>query len=359
MLARQFIPIGANVLKNSAKPLFTLLSYNLLSPSYMWPQVYTYVPEKYKDWNYRHKLLEQELLDKYRADIMCLQELTSEDYSNFWKKTLQTNMNYGSNYIAKTPPQYWKRPVEQMDGVGIFYNLDKFEFISRSGIYLNQLLGVFSNNELEYLEKKPVTLTDGAGNQVGEQSLLQILKSKNQVALFVSLKHKETGNVFVVINTHLYWKYDDVKLTQCMIIMRELARIIEKHLVGLENVTDDKIKILFTGDLNSTSDSLVINFLKGQIVSHDNLNVINPMKPYLEHCVYDDVPEELFTHTCYSGKLKGIFDYIWYHDTDFKLRRILSGREVSHELAALNQFGLPNENHPSDHIPLFTEFEIL
>lgn len=86
MLARQFIPIGANVLKNSAKPLFTLLSYNLLSPSYMWPQVYTYVPEKYKDWNYRHKLLEQELLDKYRADIMCLQELHQKIIVTFGRK---------------------------------------------------------------------------------------------------------------------------------------------------------------------------------------------------------------------------------------------------------------------------------
>ncbi|KAL3234495.1 RNA exonuclease NGL1 [Nakaseomyces bracarensis] len=359
-MSRRFIPLSSALAHTRpSKPVFTLLSYNMLSPSYMWPQVYTYVPEKYKDWKYRHGLLEQELLNKYKADIMCLQELTSDDYSGFWKKALKDQMNYGSKFIAKTPPKYWTKSPDLMDGVGIFYNLDKFDFISWSGIYLNQLLGMFTNAELDYLKSREIILTDGAGNETGKDNLLQVLKNKNQVALFVSLKHKETGNVFVVINTHLYWKYDEVKLTQCMSIMRELARIIEKHLVGLENVTDDKIKILFTGDLNSTADSLVINFLKGQIVNHGNLNVINPMKPYLEHCVYDDVPKELFTHTCYSGKLKGIFDYIWYHDTDFKLRRILSGNEVSEELEAKNQFGLPNENHPSDHIPLLTEFEIL
>ena len=173
---------------------------------------------------------------------------------------------------------------------------------------------------------------------------------------------KETGTAFVVINTHLYWKYDDVKLSQCMVIMRELDKIIKKIKQNHEKEgrPHQQIKILFTGDLNSTGDSLVINFLKGQILNTNSLNMLNPMRNNLNHCVYDDISQEgLFDYTCYSGKLKGIFDYIWYHDADFQLTGILSGKEVTEELEVRHQFGLPNDRHPSDHIPLVAEFELL
>ena len=129
--------------------------------------------------------------------------------------------------------------------------------------------------------------------------------------------------------------------------------------MGVEGVTYSKVKILFSGDLNSNTDSLVVKFLKGEIVEHGQLNLQNPMRPYLNHCIYDDAPSELFDNTCYSGKLKGIFDYIWFHERDFQLNRILSGVEVSKELSSSSEFGLPNERHPSDHIPILTEMEIL
>lgn len=341
---------------------FTMLTYNILSPAYMWPQVYSYVPEKYKDWQYRHQLLETELFNMYKSDIMCLQELTIRDYNNFWKSNFLNKHSMGSEYISKSPPLYWKEDEDQLDGVGIFYNMDKFEFKHATGIKLNKFLNNFNKHELEYMGKKRLELTDGTGKRTGESNLLDVLRMKNQVCLFVSLKHKATGTPFVVINTHLYWKYDEVKLSQCMIIMRELGKIMKKIKESMKKEGNDnqEIKILFTGDLNSTSGSLVINFLKGQILNSGNLNMMNPMSKKLNHCIYDDILDEnLFDFTCYSGKLKGIFDYIWYHDTDFHLTKILTGREVTQELMAQHQFGLPNARHPSDHIPLVAEFEML
>ncbi|KAM3163312.1 RNA exonuclease NGL1 [Lachancea thermotolerans] len=367
MFTRKLLPVSNSALKPSlpeirnsvCRSTFTLMTYNMLSPYYMWPQVYTYVPEKYKDWSYRHRLLEREILNLYRADIMCVQELTCKDYEGFWKNHFKTKMNYGSSYIAKTPPKYWKRPEDEMDGVGIFYNLNKFEHISTSSIYLNDLIGLFNISELNYLKSTIITLTNGAGEPIDKDSLLNVLHGRNQVSLFVSLLHKETRTLFVVVNTHLYWKYDEVKLCQCLTIMRKLHRVIKSLLMGMEGVTYSKVKILFAGDLNSAPDSPVIKFLKGESVHRADLSLINPLRPYLNRYIYQDTSADLFEHTCYSGKLKGIFDYIWYHDKDFRLKRILSGAEVSQELRELQEFGLPNKDHPSDHIPVLAELELL
>lgn len=338
---------------------FTMLTYNMLSPNYVWPQVYTYVNDEYKDWGYRHHLLEAELFYKYRADIICLQELTTKDYNSFWKTQMRERINYGSNFASKTPPSYWTKSIDEMDGVGIFYNLDKFEYVYSTSLYLNDVIGTFNQTELKYLMKHMITLTNGAGDVVGDDSLYNVITHRNQVCLFVLLRHKETNSIIVVINTHLYWKYDEVKLLQCLIIMRKLQRVIKKLLMGVEGVTYSNVKILFSGDFNSARDSLVIKFLSGEMIKYGEINLQNPMRAYLSHSIYDDVPSDAYVHTCYSGKLKGIFDYIWFHPGDFEVRKVLSGSEVSAELDVLKEYGLPNKYHPSDHIPVFTELRIL
>ncbi|KAH3902895.1 RNA exonuclease SCDLUD_000490 [Saccharomycodes ludwigii] len=347
------------------RPTFTFLSYNLLSPYYMWPQVYTYVPNQYKDWQYRHKLLEEELFYKYKADIMCLQELTLKDYDAFWKPTMSTKFNYGSNYINKPPPKYWEKTSQEMDGVGIFYNRDKFEFLTCHDIHLNDILGIFNYKEMEYLNNYQVTLTNAQGEAIGEKSLLKILVERNQVGLFVSLKHKESDTIFIVINTHLYWKYDPVKLTQCLILMRKLQQIIRYHLT-VEAATYSQIKTIFAGDLNSELNSKVIQFLRGNIIGLENSNakggsgftLVNPMRSYLNTCLYDMIPADAYINTCYSGKLKGIFDYIWFDKNDFGISKVLTGYGINEELNTNKQLGLPNGDHPSDHIPIWCEFEI-
>ncbi|CCH61279.1 hypothetical protein TBLA_0E02260 [Henningerozyma blattae CBS 6284] len=346
-------------------PTFTFLSYNMLSPHYMWPQVYTYVPQEYKDWKYRHNLLEKEILDKYRSDIMCVQELTTIDYYSFWRDSLRKGFNYGSRFIAKNPPNYWTKSLVEMDGVGIFYNLDMFDYIGSRSINLNDLASTFDRKELDYMAAKEITILNGNGDVTGKESLYELALSKNQVCLFVMVEHKISKDVFVIINTHLYWKYEEVKLTQCMIIMRKLAKIVNELLFNAESrdMNYNKVKILFSGDLNDGFDSKIVQFLKGnKIEKSDGLKMRNPMASFLNHCCYDDLlndRQKFFDNTCYSGKLKGIFDFVWYHDRDFKLKNILSGIEITEELNFLNQDGLPNRDHPSDHIPLLMEFEIL
>ncbi|CCF57771.1 hypothetical protein KAFR_0D01250 [Kazachstania africana CBS 2517] len=356
MFQRKLINVNNTISNSTNLSSFTLLTYNILSQSYMWPQVYKYVPAKYKSWEYRHKLLEYEILKLYNADIICLQELTSRDYEYYWRKKL-SKFNKGSDFICKTPPKYWTKAADDLDGVGIFYNLDMFELIDSNGIRLSDfLISDFEQPELDYLASRKLVLTDGEGRQIKVSNILDVLEEKNQVCLFMTLKHKRTGATVVVVTTHLYWKYDEIKLTQCMIIMRQLSKIMKDQ---LKKDGSSFVKVLFAGDLNSNRNSVVINFLKGQILNNNKLNMLNPMRAYLNRTIYDDIPNSTYLNTCYSGKLKGVFDYIWYHDAEFRMTKILSGKEVSQELLELEQHGLPNADHPSDHIPVLAEFQIL
>ncbi|AGO12831.1 AaceriACR277Cp [[Ashbya] aceris (nom. inval.)] len=360
MINRQLLPVYSGSVAAGCRPerRFTLLTYNMLSPYYMWPQVYTYVPEPFKKWEYRHKLLEYELFHKYHADILCLQELTGKDYEKFWRKQMKRRMNFESQYAQKPPPAYWTRAEEEMDGVGTFYNAEKFEHVATDVEYLSDILGALTPSEKEWMAQTQVQLTDAAGRVVGKQSLKKVITQRNQVCLFVTLVHKPTGSLFVVVNTHLYWKYDEVKLAQCFVIMRRLKAIV-RRLLTREGASYSKIKVILSGDLNSSQDTLSVRFLRGQVVKVAGLEFQNPMRSFLNGSLYDYIPKEAFDNTCYSGKIKGIFDYMWFHGRDFRLLQVLSGKEVSEELSSTAQPGLPNELHPSDHIPIYAEFEVL
>ncbi|CAI7778394.1 unnamed protein product, partial [Closterium sp. NIES-53] len=79
---------------------FTVLSYNVLADLYATSEMYSYCPPWALSWAYRKQNLLRELMG-YRADIMCLQEVQSDHFEEFFGPELE-KQGYASVFKKKT-----------------------------------------------------------------------------------------------------------------------------------------------------------------------------------------------------------------------------------------------------------------
>lgn len=254
-------------------------------------------------------------------------------------------LGYSGAFIRKGKPKYWTddKDTALIDGVSIFYNTDEFELIETKKFEISD----YFDHEFENLYEA----------KMNSQHISTTLNSRNQVGLILVLRHHATNETIIVSNTHLYWKLSDIKLLQTMVLLEALQKVKYKY---------PNSRVLFNGDLNSTPKSSVYQFLK-----NDKIETSNPdIYPYVNKgCdgfitnpiltssnIFDTIIQQNELFTCYTQHLFGIFDYIWFNNSDFRLLGFLSG--VDKDYMKMIQ-GLPNRDFPSDHIPLVAEFEIM
>lgn len=321
---------------------FTLMTYNILSRHYMWKQVFGYLPAQYLDWEYRFPLLNH-TIQQFSCDIMCFQEMELSMYERHWKTAFPTS-SYESYYIKKSLPPYWNDlPGEFIDGVGIFVNTDRFTVVDK--LHIN-----FAEYVLENKHEFQFT-----------RDLESRLLPRNTVALILKLYDKVAQKSVYVATTHLYWspKFNDVKLLQVKILLNIL-----------EEYVDDEPRLILLGDLNSQPDSSVFRLLNNNHVKiHDcvefddldygsNNQLISKYNeitnPYKLHNVYQSLINlDKLSFTTYTRSLTTVVDHIFV-SKHFKPTKILS--EVDDAYCEIEK-GFPNEEFPSDHIPLVAEVE--
>ncbi len=322
---------------------FKMMSFNMLNQSYMWPQVYdSYVDPEYRSWGYRVKLLTNIINNKeVQSDIMCFQEMETAVYHEFWNPMMQQR-GFDSCFIKKTKPVYWDKESNHIDGVSIFYNTKKFELLDMKKFQISK----YFKDEFENLYDL----------KLNDSQINTIFNARNQVGLIVALKHLDTDQIIIVANTHLYWKYNDIKLLQVMVLLEALNKFKNRY---------PGSKILFSGDFNSRPNSSVYHFLKNDKIDTSDPDIskyltektkkfiLNPVE--IPNNVFEKIIQQDKLFTCFTQHLFGIFDYIWFNDNDFQLLKFLSGVDQEY-LSKIK--GLPNEEFPSDHIPLVAEFEL-
>lgn len=329
----------------------SVMSYNLLSRHYVWKQVFGYLDQRYIDWDYRFKLI-NETVRQFSCDLMCFQEMEHSVYENFWSQDFPSP-KFKSFYTRKSPPAYWDgRPEEHMDGVGIFVNTDVFE--------VQDELPVSFGEYIKSHESKFDITADTAERVI----------PRNTVALILKLKDKRNGKQVYVTNTHLYWspKFNDVKVFQTKLLLNLLRDFMDK----------DSVKnpiIIMCGDFNSTPSSSVFRLLKkGYIFSEecqellvhhygkklDNEIIENGLikSPFRLACTYDyllkgeNQDERRLKFTSFTKSLKEVLDHVWYTQDNLNVHKILS--EVDSTYISTCD-GFPNKHFPSDHIPLVAE----
>jgi Leucine rich repeat/Endonuclease/Exonuclease/phosphatase family len=119
---------------NPESNLFSILCYNVLCERYATNYMYGYTPKYALAWDYRKKLILDELLN-YNPDIACLQEINSEGYLEFISGELGAQGENGKGgytgvFFPKTRAGHMGGDeVLKVDGCATFFKTEKYPIL--------------------------------------------------------------------------------------------------------------------------------------------------------------------------------------------------------------------------------------
>jgi len=355
--------------RNSATALFTVMCYNVLCDRYATRGLYGYCPQWSLNWEYRKKMILEEI-KHFSADIIALQEVETEQFYKFFLPELKREGYEGIFHPKSRAKTMSESDRKHVDGCAIFYRTAKFILIKEQLVEFNQIAIEHAN---------------------GHEDMLNRVMTKDNIAIAALLQTREAcweanmspdpaqvAQPILVCSAHIHWdpEFCDVKLIQTMMLMEQLRQITESFgginfRPGGGKKDVGKVQLLLCADFNSLPESGVIEFMKnGKVaVNHPEFKDIgykDCLFKMLSHSNNDQhfthafelcsaYIEELLPFTNYTFDFKGIIDYIFYPKGNMKPLGILG--PVSEEWMKENKvLGCPHPHIPSDHFPLLVEF---
>ncbi|CAH1432326.1 carbon catabolite repressor protein 4 homolog 1 [Lactuca sativa] len=349
---------------DSSSGTFTVLSYNILCDSYATSDVYGYCPSWALSWPYRRQNLLREIVG-YLADIVCLQEVQSDHFEEFFAPELDKH-GYQALFKKKTSEVY-NGSIQTIDGCATFFRRDRFSHVKKYEVEFN---------------KAAQSLTDALVPNAQKKTALNRLV-KDNIALIVVLEAKFSNQgvdnlgkrqLVCVANTHVNVQHDlkDVKLWQVHTLLKGLEKI----------AASADIPMLVCGDFNSVPGSAPHALLAigkvdpmHQDLAVDPLGILRPATK-LTHTlplvsayssfariggslgyeqqkrrVDPNTNEPLFTNC--TRDFIGTLDYIFYSADSLSVESLL---ELLDEDSLRKDTALPSPEWSSDHIALLAEF---
>lgn len=290
---------------------FSVLSYNTLADIYAPYQ--TFCPPEFLHFNYR-KIRIACQLKLINSDFICLQEV--DKYEEFFKPLLES-LNYSSNYI--------KRPANRNpDGSVLAWKSDTWEIIKTKTLSYNDM----------------------------ETCLSKSIYRRNNVGIIGVFRNKTSGKLLIVGNSHFYWdpEVEYIKFAQGLEFSFEAFKLKTKH----------NCPAILVGDFNSEPETYTMKYMLGKELDLSYSNFLeseilaifkpNPMKFSNAYSNYLDGRYPEFSN--YTQDYKGFIDHILYTDE-------IEVKEIG-KLPSFEDFedvvGIPNADHPSDHLPLVASF---
>ncbi|KAL0346307.1 UNVERIFIED_CONTAM: Carbon catabolite repressor protein 41 [Sesamum radiatum] len=363
----------------SSAGTFTVLSYNILSDTYATSELYSYCPSWALSWTYRRQNLLREIVG-YRADIVCLQEVQSDHFEEFFAPELDKH-GYQALFKRKTAEVFGGN-INSIDGCATFFRRDRFSHVKKYEVEFN---------------KAAQSLTDALVPSAQKKNALSRLV-KDNVALIVVLEAKfnnqgidnpgkrqlvcvgfcSSGTCFCLLlvikaNTHVnvHQELKDVKLWQVHTLLKGLEKI----------AASADIPMLVCGDFNSVPGSAPHNLLAmGKVdplhpdLAIDPLGILRPAAK-LTHQLplvsayssfarvgvglgleqrrrMDPATNEPIFTNC-TRDFIGTHDYIFYSADSLTVESLL---ELLDEDSLRKDTALPSPEWSSDHIALLAEF---
>lgn len=309
----------------------TVATYNILCPSSASSQTYAYVPTWALQWETRKAAILQEATS-YGADILCVQEMDTTSYIDYFRDQFKIRGGYESVFYqkprAKSAQEYERRSI---DGCAVFWKSMTFQLVEQKFITLSQLFG-------------PKASPPQADH------VFSRFASRDNIAVVVVLERG--GSHIVVANTHIYWdpEFPDVKTLQGLMLLKEVEGLMQRY---------PSAELVVCGDFNSLPSS-----------SLHELYSTGSLKPNCKDLLgleYEPYSSRGYSHglqlrssysfvnmgfTNYTPGFMGVIDYIWHNEM---LAPVCSLGPVDEEYAA-KIVGLPTHHYPSDHLILVTQF---
>ncbi|KAI3801410.1 hypothetical protein L1987_29515 [Smallanthus sonchifolius] len=339
---------------------FSVLSYNVLCDTYATSDLYGYCPSWALSWPYRRQNLLREIVG-YLADIVCLQEVQSDHFEEFFAPELDKH-GYQALFKRRTAEVH-NGSNQTIDGCATFFRRARFSHVKKYEVEFN---------------KAAQSLTDALVPNAQKKTALNRLV-KDNVALIVVLEAK-FGNQGVdtlgkrqlvcVANTHVNVQHElkDVKLWQVHTLLKGLEKI----------AASADIPMLVCGDFNSVPGSAPHALLAiGKVdpmhpdLAVDPLGILRPdtklthtlplVSAYASFArigseqqkkrVDPNTNEPLFTNC--TRDFIGTHDYIFYSADSLTVESLL---ELLDEDSLRKNTALPSPEWSSDHIALLAEF---
>jgi CCR4-NOT transcription complex subunit 6 len=365
----------------AAQERVKVFSYNTLCARYATPQQYGYTPTKALSWDYRKDMILAEI-EASQADFLCLQEIETEAYHEFFRAKLAYS-NYKSVFWPKSRARTMSdKDAKKVDGCATFYNDDKY-------ILLDKQLVDFANIAINRPDMKQ------------QHDIFNRIMPRDHIAVVTFFENRQTGSRFIVANAHIYFHpaYADVKLIQTAILMDYVTKLAEKYVrwpackdkkryklsddseegaetpdepvpepaPSMEYTSSTQIPLIVCIDSNSLTDSGVYELLsQGSIPpTHPDLGnykygnfttmgIQHPFSLRSSYAALDGGPDEL-PYTNYTPGFIGVIDYIWYSTNALEVTALLGPADKEYMQRVP---GWPTYHFPSDHMALLSEFSV-
>ncbi|CAO2825194.1 unnamed protein product [Amaranthus hypochondriacus] len=352
-----WLPDLAEQEKLEATTNFNILTYNILSDIYAYANKYPSCPQWALRWEYRRKNLLDEIM-LYDADILCLQEVQSDHFENFFKPELE-KYGYSAVYKKRTREVYTGNGYTT-DGCAIFFRNHIFRHIISYELE-------YSKTALSLMGKLDPIMRNEAGVRVikGNVALVVILEMVDNAA-----ENASPFSRLCVVNTHIYAGrgFPDVKLLQVSDLINEIEKII-----------DPRMPLFICGDLNSLPGSDPYVLLTKSMVNPKSTDTTDPLHIFerlkLQHsmrlasayasaylkAVNDSEGKRMVmmdpeTHEPFFTRLNqsrgSTLDYIFYTEDSVEVKGIL---ELPNLMGVAT---LPSPFWSSDHMALLGVFKI-
>ncbi|KAK5660177.1 hypothetical protein OQA88_13647 [Cercophora sp. LCS_1] len=375
---RKLIVIQEDV--SSSLERVKVMTWNILCDKFATTSLYGYTPSDALSWDYRKERIMEEIRER-DADILCLQEIATDVFREFFSPELAKQGYKGIHWPRPKAKTMSEKDAQAVDGCAVFFKAAKW-------IILDKVLIDYANIAINRPDMK------------NHHDIFNRVMPKDNIGIICLFESRQTGARIIVANTHLAWEptLADVKLVQTAILMEKVTSLAEKYVrwpalkdkrgtqlppsllqdgqepsdlpepaPSQEYRSNTEIPLLICGDYNSTPDSSVYELLsQGRVLpTHKDFGqhqygsltrdgVEHPFSMRSAYMHLDKTPDEL-AFTNYVPNFAQVIDYIWYSTNTLEVVELLGPPDKNHLKRVP---GFPNYHFPADHIQIMAEFVI-